>query len=163
MPTFTFDKTEHPFLSEEPERKFYLVDILLPGWEDHLVTVSGYIGQFKKSIMSSVLATRLGADVTSGYGAASIVVQSWFDGDLVIHRSKPFEILFGKSSRERGEAYFHIDTSHLDSVFFCDEFDAIRPNGNNLYFLAIKPRGNPEVFCSLIPIERFEDDSSSNS
>lgn len=81
------------------------------------------------------------------------MVQTYFEGDLVIHRSKRFPLRFGRANRMLQDAYIHVDRSQLEELFWVMDYDAIRPNGDNLFFLVLRPRDEANDFCVEIPLE----------
>ena len=111
MPTFTLDQIQHPFVRPEDVERCYAIDVVLPDWGEALVSVQAFVGEFRKSIVSIPLAERLGFDVSSGSCLGQLVIQTLFEGDLVIHRSRSFELQFDKAGKRVGEAYIHLDLS----------------------------------------------------
>lgn len=155
MPTFTLSSIKHPFLTADEDGPFYLGEILLPGWEELSVTVFAYVGNFRKSIISNALATRFGVDVSSGSCIAEIVVQTWFEGDVVIHRSKRFSLTFSQAKADLGEAYIHLSRTGLESFFHTLDYDVARSQGYELWFLVLRPIDQADDWCVEIPIDRL--------
>lgn len=155
MPTFTLDRCTHPFIDPAEIDRCFAIDIVLPDLEENRIVVQGYVGPFRKSLVSAKLAERLGFDLAQGKCNGEVVVQSNYEGAPIIHRSGQFEVLFSKANpMTAGEAYIHLDRESLERSFVLKDYDGLRPNGKNLFFLALFPHPNRKDFCIQIPLER---------
>ena len=152
MPTFTTDQVTHP---NPCVGRCHAIDVLLPKWDEAVFAVQAYLSEdFQRSVVSKKLAQRLNLTLQGQEATGEIVIQTYFEGAPVIHRSRPMLFTFRLADERAGDAYIHLDLDDLGEFVDVYRYDPKSMEmGTNTSFLALRP-DDPDTFCIIIPMER---------